>query len=65
MSSNLPKIYWRISAGLLLLLAILGICFVLITRYVERDYSHEVNQRLYGGLADTTVKVVKPTLQLV
>ncbi len=60
MSGNLPKIYWRISAGLLLLLAILGICFVLITRYVERDYSHEVNQRLYGGLADTTVKVVKP-----
>ena len=60
MSTHLPKLYWRISAGLLLLLAILGICFVLITRYVERDYFDEVNQRLYGSLADTTVKVVQP-----
>lgn len=57
---SLPKIYWRISGGLILLLAILGICYVSIMKYVERDFIEEANQRLYGSLADTTVNLVRP-----
>ena len=54
------KLYWKISATLLILLAILGIAYIQITTYIGRQYLQEVNQRLYGGIADSTTKLVRP-----
>ena len=50
------RLYWKISATLLCLLVLLGVCHVLITGYIGREYLQEVNQRLYGSIAESTVK---------
>ena len=52
-------LYWKISAMLLSLLVILGIGYVVITGYVAEEYLQETNQQLYGGIADSTVQMVK------
>ena len=54
------SLYWKISTTLLALLVILGVVYVLITGYVANQYFLEVNQRLYGNIAESTVKEVKP-----
>lgn len=54
------KLYWKISLGLMALLTVIGIIYVLITGYMGRSYFQEVNQRLYGSIADTTVNQVRP-----
>ena len=54
------QLYWKISATLLSLLAILGFVYILITSYVAQQYYQEVNQKLYGDIASSTVKEVKP-----
>lgn len=54
------SLYWRISAILFLLLVVLGVVYTLIMGFTARNYLEEVNQRLYGGLADSTVQVVSP-----
>lgn len=53
-------LYWKISATLLSILAILGLVYILISSFIGQQYYQEVNQRLYGGLADSTVQAVKP-----
>lgn len=53
------RLYWKISAILLSLLVVLGILYVLITGYVGGQYLQEVNQRLYGSIADSTVTMIK------
>lgn len=54
------KLYWKISTGLLGLLTILGVLYILITGYIGKNYVQEINQRLYGSIADTTVNQVRP-----
>lgn len=60
MTKRNNSLYWKISATLLGLLVILGVVYVLITGYVAQQYFLEVNQRLYGNIAESTVKEVKP-----
>lgn len=54
------RIYWKISTTLLALLVVLGVVYVAITVSTEKRYFQEVNQRLYGSIADQTIKEVKP-----
>lgn len=54
------RLYWKISFTLLLLLIVLGIGYVSITVFTEQKYFLEANQRLYGTIAEHTVKEVKP-----
>ncbi len=54
------KLYWKISLGLLGLLTVLGLIYILITAYIGKNYVQEINQRLYGSIADTTVNQVRP-----
>lgn len=54
------RLFLKISATLLSILVLLGVVYVLITSYVGQQYYQEVNQKLYGGIADSTVQVVKP-----
>ena len=54
------RLFWKISATLLAMLAILGVMYVLITGYVARQYIQEANQRLYGNIADSIIQVVNP-----
>lgn len=51
--------YWKISGVFLLLLIVLGIGYVMITSFVAERYHQEVNQRLYGNIADSTTQNVK------
>jgi len=57
-SSN--KLYWKISATLLLLLVVLGLCYIVITSFTSRHYFQEVNQRLYGNIAQHLVEETQP-----
>ncbi|MEL6591314.1 MAG: HAMP domain-containing sensor histidine kinase [Bacteroidota bacterium] len=54
------QLFSKISLALLSLLVVLGITYVLITSVVAREYLQEVNQRLYGGIANSTVNEVQP-----
>ena len=54
------SLFWKISATFLVLLVLLGVMYVLITGYIANDYFQEVNQRLYGQIADSTVQLVRP-----
>ena len=62
-----PKIrnslFWKVSATLLFILILLGIVYVIISSFAARRYLDEVNQKLYGNIADSTVQVVKPLVQ--
>ena len=60
MTKRNNTLYWKISMTLLGLLVILGVMYVLITGYVAGQYFLEVNQRLYGNIAKSTVNEVKP-----
>ena len=53
-------LYLKIAVALLIILGALGIGYLGITTYAEQAYFKEVNQRLYGSIADQTVKEVKP-----
>ncbi|MCB0643063.1 MAG: HAMP domain-containing histidine kinase, partial [Phaeodactylibacter sp.] len=57
------SLYWKISATLFLLLVVIGVVYGLIMSYTAQNYLQEVNQRLYGALADSTVNVVKPMVE--
>lgn len=59
MSKSNNLLYWKISGVFLLLLSVLGIGYVMITSFVADRYHQEVNQRLYGTIADSTTRNVK------
>ncbi|MCO6488149.1 MAG: HAMP domain-containing protein [Phaeodactylibacter sp.] len=59
-NTGLNRLYWKISATLLLVLAVVGIGYILITSYTARQYLQEVNQRLYGSIAKQLVKETRP-----
>jgi hypothetical protein len=53
--STSNKLYWKISATFMLMMVVLGVAYVLVSVYSARNYFHEVNQRLYGDLAEHLV----------
>ena len=59
MSKSNNLFYWKISGVFLLLLIVLGVGYVMITSFVAERYHQEVNQRLYGTIADSTTNNVK------
>ncbi|MEL6636410.1 MAG: sensor histidine kinase, partial [Bacteroidota bacterium] len=54
------RLYWKISATLFSILGVLGLIYILISSFMAQQYFQEVNQRLYGGIAESTVQEVKP-----
>ena len=54
------KLFFKISGVLFLLLAILAFAYMRISTYTAQSYLDELQQTLYGGLADSTVVHVKP-----
>lgn len=59
MSKSNNLLYWKISGVFLVLLTILGLGYVMITSFVAERYHQEVNQRLYGLIADSTATKVQ------
>ena len=53
-------LFVKLSGFVLLLLLIVGGAYVAITAYIQDDYAAEVNQHLYGGIAEHTVAMVTP-----
>jgi len=53
-------LYWKISAALLLTLALVGLGYLFISSYTARQYLQEANQKLYGDVATHMVKETKP-----
>ena len=53
-------LYFKISLAFLLLLATVSVAYNYISHYVAEEYILEVNQKLYGGVADSTSIVAKP-----
>lgn len=54
------RLYWKISATLLLLLVLLGVVYVFVSAYTTQNFFHEVNQRLYGDVAEHIVQETQP-----
>lgn len=50
------RLYWRISATLLVLMVLVGLGYMLITRTISRQYYDEVSQVLHSEIADYAVK---------
>jgi len=57
------KLFWKISATLMALLVVLGMAYVLISGYIGNQYMQEVHQKLYGDLAGSVLKEVKPLIK--
>ena len=60
---NNNRLYIKISLCLLVLLAALGVGYILITDSIANKYLEESNQRLYGDIAKSTVKEVQPLVK--
>jgi len=58
--TGMKYLYWKISGALLSLLVILGLVYVLLTGFIAVEYLQETNQMLYGGIAKSMTKEVKP-----
>lgn len=54
------KLFIKISLALLGVLIALGLSYVFISGYISNRYLREVNQKLYGDIAESTVKEVQP-----
>ncbi len=54
------RLYWKIALTLISILVILGVGYMFIASYTSNKYFQEVNQRLYGGIAEHLVKETKP-----
>ena len=54
------RLYFKLSGIFLLIVTVLGVMYVAISHYVNADYVSEVNQKLYGGIAEHTVHEVRP-----
>ncbi len=53
-------LYFKISLAFLVLLATVSLTYNYISHYVAEEYILEVNQKLYGGVADSTSMVTNP-----
>ncbi len=54
------KLFLKISMALLGLLVALGFLYMAITGFIGERYLKEVNQKLYGSIASSTIKEMKP-----
>ncbi len=54
------RLFLKFSGLLLVLLLLVGAAYVVVSSYVSEDYLAEMNQQLYGGIAEHTVQEVKP-----
>lgn len=54
------RLYWKISATLLILLIVLGVVYVLMSNFIAKSYYEEVNQKLNGNIAAAMAKEVHP-----
>ena len=54
------SLFIKLSGFVLLLLIIVGGAYLAITTYIQDDYAAEINQHLYGGIAEHTVAMVTP-----
>jgi len=53
-------LYFKISLAFLFLLGTVSVAYNYISHYVAEEYILEVNQKLYGGVADSTSIVTSP-----
>ena len=53
-------LYWKLTLTFLLILIGIGCIYVIVTANTAKNYVQEVNQKLYGGIAEHTVKEVNP-----
>lgn len=56
-------LFFKVSMTLLLAVASMGVVYLLISRMIQREYMYEVNQRLYGNIAEYTVAENKSIYQ--
>jgi signal transduction histidine kinase len=54
------RLFLKLGGIILALLLIVGTAFVVVISYISDDYIAEVNQQLYGCIAEHTVAEVKP-----
>ncbi len=54
------QLFWKIAAVFTLLLTVLGITYLVIGSYVSRSYFNEVNQHLYGNVAEHLATSTQP-----
>lgn len=54
------KLFLKLSAIILALLTVVGAAYVMVSSYISEDYVSEVNQRLYGGIAEHMVHEIQP-----
>lgn len=54
------KLFLKLSAIILALLLVVGTAYVMVSSYISEDYGAEVNQRLYGGIAEHMVHEIQP-----
>ncbi|WP_020571098.1 sensor histidine kinase [Neolewinella persica] len=54
------RLFLKLGGIILALLLVVGTAYVVVTSYISEDYIAEVNQQLYGGIAEHTVSEVKP-----
>ena len=57
---QLNFLYCKISLAFLLILGAVSMAYNYISHYVAEEYVLEINQKLYGVVADSTAAVVKP-----
>lgn len=58
--TTVNRLYLKLSGVFLLLLMLIGGIYVGISHYINVDYISEVNQQLYGNIAEYTVNEVQP-----
>ncbi|SER04573.1 sensor histidine kinase [Neolewinella agarilytica] len=54
------KLFLKLSGIILALLLVVGTAYVMVSSYISEDYVSEVNQRLYGGIAEHMVHEIQP-----
>jgi len=57
---TMNRLFLKLGGTILALLLVVGTAYVVVTSYISEDYISEVNQQLYGGIAEHTVSEVKP-----
>ena len=54
------RLFFQLAGSLLLVFLLIGVAYVGISSYIADDYVGEINQRMYGDVAEYTVREVQP-----
>jgi signal transduction histidine kinase/archaellum component FlaF (FlaF/FlaG flagellin family) len=57
---SMNALYWKVSAILMMVLALLGVGYLFISSFTAQRYLQEANQQLYGDVAGHMVKETQP-----